>query len=615
VRAAVGAVRGWITALGALGASIQKLFAGGRIAKIVDDFIFKVRFNLLLAQEAISDAFKAFRTNITARVVGFADTLTDLFKGIRTALNQRLLSFVNMFAVADDSPTGKAIQRFRSIIQSIRNTVVNIVKAFAPIGDLFVDAFNIIRSLLPSAQALGGVFTSIKNAFTPIFNALKSAFGALKTVGSVVGRVFAPLTFIITAFETIRGAIEGFKEGGILGGLQGAIDGFITTLITAPLDFIKSGVAWVADKLGFDETAGFLRSFSFTGLWESMTGAIFDGIRSAFEWIKTLFTDPVAALRQLWTALVGAGEWLVDIVYAPINAAINWVTGLFGWGDPNEPFKLQDWVMDTVIRPVINWFKTLFSNPVEALGQLFAGYVGVFTTIGSWIWDNSIKPIWDWVSGLFGGGEAPTSEELGENIMTKVRSTIQAITDVIEFVMNNFTSVKDLVTAQFNYEITRIQNGFEAAFAKIITFIKNIPDQLYLLLYENLRLTLPKMAIPLPRILGGGELVLAEGGSYGFGDQAAANAARTNIADRAQELEDRLSSLANDTSVRLSELQAAREIVGQAYQAQQMAVAIAPSVSSSTVNIRQGDTFTGESVARPYRSNDTYRFNEAIGAQ
>ena len=131
-------------------------------------------------------------------------------------------------------------------------------------------------------------------------------FGKIVTrIAGVVGKVFAPIAIITTAWETITGFIEGYKEDGILGGLQGAISGFFTSLVTIPLDMVKNAAAWLLEKAGLisPETAADVKEFSFTDLFNDMLGSVFGVFRGAIDWVKTLFTDPVKAIKKLCTRL------------------------------------------------------------------------------------------------------------------------------------------------------------------------------------------------------------------------------------------------------------------------------------------------------------------------
>ena len=105
-------------------------------------------------------------------------------------------------------------------------------------------------------NTIGGTFKSIMNAVKPIF-------GVFRTLGRVI---FFPLTIIMGVFDSIKGAIEGFKQEGILGGILGAIGGLARGLIGMPLDLLKSGISWIAGKLGFENFSEMLDSFSFSDM-------------------------------------------------------------------------------------------------------------------------------------------------------------------------------------------------------------------------------------------------------------------------------------------------------------------------------------------------------------
>ena len=67
----------------------------------------------------------------------------------------------------------------------------------------------------------------------------------------------------MSAFDFVTGFIEGYTEEGIIGGLREGVTKVFGNLIGAPLDKLKSGVAFILRKLGFDESADALKSFSF----------------------------------------------------------------------------------------------------------------------------------------------------------------------------------------------------------------------------------------------------------------------------------------------------------------------------------------------------------------
>jgi len=330
-----------------------------------------------------------------------------LFAGVRAAIDGvfAIIDSIKMFL---DGDFGEGFALLGDNIGAVAAIVGTVAVLFGGriirlVGSLVKGVRGIIRAVSKVGRFIG---------------ALAGRFGGLV---KIFGRLFLPFTIITGAIGAIQGAIDGFKEDGILGGLEGGISGLLTTIVGYPLDLLKSAVAWIAGKFGFENAEATLNEFSFSTLISDSIGAIFDMIKGAFDWIGTLFTDPVAALQSLWDGLVSGANWLVDIVYAPINAAINWISGLFGWGDPNEPFKLQD-TISGAITGAITWVKGLFTDPVAALESLSMGLIGPDGILG--VVTAPIDKAINWVMGLFNLGDPDRDFSLYDVLYTPIDKTI-----------------------------------------------------------------------------------------------------------------------------------------------------------------------------------------------
>ena len=99
-----------------------------------------------------------------------------------------------------------------------------------------------------------------------------------------------------------------------------------------------------------------------------MVGAVFAPVKAAVKWVKTLFTDPREALNQLWQGLVGEGG-LLDIIYAPVNLAVNFIKDIFNLGDPDQPFRMGAFI-ESVVEAAINVIKDLFLGLVNKLRNI-----------------------------------------------------------------------------------------------------------------------------------------------------------------------------------------------------------------------------------------------------
>ena len=330
-----------------------------------------------------------------------------LFAGARAAIDG-VFAIVDSIKMFLDGDFGDGLALLGENIGAVAAIVGTVAVLFGGriirlVGSLVKGVRGIIRAVSKVGRFIG---------------ALAGRFGGLV---KIFGKLFLPFTIITGAIGAIQGAIDGFKEGGILGGLEGGISGLLTTIVGYPLDLLKSAVAWIAGKLGFKNAEATLNEFSFSTLISDTIGGIFDMIKGAFNWIGTLFTDPVAALQSLWDGLVSGANWLTDIVYAPINAAINWISGLFGWGDPNEPFKLQDTISGAVTGAV-TWVKGLFTDPVAALEKLAVALLGVDGLLG--VITAPIDKAIAWVQGLFGIGDPDRPFSLYDTLYDPIDKTI-----------------------------------------------------------------------------------------------------------------------------------------------------------------------------------------------
>jgi len=283
------------------------------------------------------------------------------------------------------------------LVKPINVKLLALIDSFkaGPIGkaiDAFFDAFRGTFRFI--SGALGRAVTLVSGGMT----ALLPSFEFLKGIGKIFSRLFLPLTIFITAWDTVKGFIEGFEEEGIVGGIKGAVIGFFNSLIFAPLDLLKQASAFVLNKLGFENAANFLNSFSFQDLYTNYIDSLFSIVGQVGNFISELLTERIPSLA---------------------------------------------------------------SDLYKSIGNSF------------------------------------------ENLTEQLRI------------------------------------NFEVALLKVVTLIQNIPDRLVQFLSDNLRISIPKIAIPIPGFLGGGELVIAEPNEIGVpgGETARARIAERNARLEAQLLE------------------------------------------------------------------------------
>jgi hypothetical protein len=363
--ASIGSLVGVLT--GQLGAVkyYAELFTPDKISKQFKGMRLGMAMNMELFKTDMAERMTKLSTSFNNTF----DSIKSSFRGSVDAGMTRLKSF---FTIAEDSNIGKTMASFKS----------GVLKITAP----FSLAVTTLTDLLPNTTMLSDTITSIKTSvsatstkFTGLLEPLKSFGSKVSGIAKVVGKVFVPIAILTTAWDTIKGALDGFAEDGILGGLQGAIDGFFTSLVTVPLDMVKNAAAWLLEKVGLisPETAEGVKDFSITEMFKSITDALFGIIGDAVDWIKDLFSfDP--------ERMPSFGDFLSKTILLPytlLQKAVGYIAGLFGFDEESEAIKsfnigeeimkvvtgVKDFVVDT-FNHVVASIKAF--DPMAALGDL-----------------------------------------------------------------------------------------------------------------------------------------------------------------------------------------------------------------------------------------------------
>ncbi len=354
-------------------------------------------------------------------------------------------------------------------------------------------------------RGLGGLIGSLGGLFglTGFLTSLTSFSRLLLTLFKGVGKFLGPIGLIITAIIGSFVAIEAFmeeynKEGNILNSLEEAVKAFYREIVAMPLDLVKDTAAWLADQLGFKLTAQALREFSFAELYDDMITGIFDGLQNVTNLVKDIFHFPEDG-EEL--GLQNFGN-LLDTVMLPINAAINYAGGIFGFIEPtDEPFRLSNFVSSNI--------KAAMNHSNEVFG---------------------FEPV-----------------DTEKNLMDFLTETYN----------NIFASIERVVTDFGN----RLLIEGEISFRQILTFIQNIPDQLMKFISDNLSFKLPMIAIPNPvppiaRNLPGvpkEDAIVIFGGTDEIRVPGGQNAA-ANIARRNEELQAEIERIRNQSGTMLEQV-------------------------------------------------------------
>jgi hypothetical protein len=251
-------------------------------------------------------------------------------------------------------------------------TIKTLGKLRAPIqaiGDFFGRILKFLKPVTDTVKDVGSKIGKITKPIMGLFNSLSGLVGIGKTIGPFVkmAEKFAPLAKgilskvllpLFAIFDFISGFIEGFRSKGeddtrgtmekIFDGLLGGIKEMIKGIFIVPLDLLKDGVSWLAEKMGFEEFSKVLDSFSFTDLFDKMVTKIGEIINGIANWFGTLFTDPIQAIKDLLKLNVDIQMWILGKLASGLQAILNWVGELFSFKGDKKDEGLGDFISKKV---------------------------------------------------------------------------------------------------------------------------------------------------------------------------------------------------------------------------------------------------------------------------
>jgi hypothetical protein len=300
--------KGVLKAVGPIVKSVLRLWKTlfGGVFKLLNKIPFVKSFT-----SAIGGFFKSFKAGFVARTSNIGKSIASTFKVVTNSLKNMKAAFAAGFSGLKTFRTatgqfgklgffgkmgkllGTLAKPFKAMAGMLRSFKAYVL---APV-DGIKSALSSIKALVPSggsSKSMKAVGEVIGRVMKIMRSVTKAAFG----FGRILGRLFVPITVLMSVFDTFKGALSGFDKykdkgflEGIIGGLFGGISGLLTGLIGMPLDLLKSGVSWIASKLGFENFAEQLNSFSFSDMISNLFTSITDTIVGFIGSIKDSIAD------------------------------------------------------------------------------------------------------------------------------------------------------------------------------------------------------------------------------------------------------------------------------------------------------------------------------------
>lgn len=288
---------------------LQALWTGIAKALKIDGVIVKL-FNLVKSgftfiENLVSTSF--------SKIAAFVSKIFDnkMFASIANFFNKIVTGFAKLTGLSgimdEFAELWKSAKAIFGMIFGPESSMAKFFKFFSGGGGGFI-----------------GYFDDLLKFFTPITSFFKA-------LGSVLGKLALPIQVIMSIWDTVSGALDGWNktEGDFMakffGAIKGGLTGLLNGLIGGLLDLLKDGLSWILEALGFDKAAKILDSFSFTGLIEQLVGGFFNMVESIVRWTVDLFKNgPTKAI-----------EALADVVSNIADAAKNVMKSLLRMVLPN----------------------------------------------------------------------------------------------------------------------------------------------------------------------------------------------------------------------------------------------------------------------------------------
>ena len=351
-----------------------------------------------IREEARSDAKK--NGSRLDKIVGAVGGLFEIGKkGLKTVALGGLAILSTLAIGAFVIALGKFLQSdtFKKITKFIQEKIIPKLMEF---WEFLKDNWKEIGVLLAGVLAgfvafkvllIGAKIVGIIKKLGVAFLAVKAFFAS--TLLPPITALMVPLLPIIAAvaaislviyslWEAFDDAKRVFEETGSIGeALKAGISKFMGTLLGFIPSIVLKLVSWVAGLFGFDD---FKERVDAIDPIDFITKHISAMITKIVDFVKLLFSDPIAAIKELVTGYIDVITDFAGFVYRKaIKPIVDWVGGIFGVEDASGQMEgyigqkldkiinFAEEIYNKYIKPVVDWVTGLFSKVKGAVMPLF----------------------------------------------------------------------------------------------------------------------------------------------------------------------------------------------------------------------------------------------------
>jgi len=311
-----------------------------------------------------------------------------------------------------------------------------IIKLSAP----FIEAFNVLKSLISGPanyivnvfKSFSGIFTGVAGTAGNMMKFLRGFAGVFKFVSSIVSKLVYPLFVVMTLWDTVKGMIEGYEKEGIVGAIAGAVTGLFNSLLFGPLDMLKSAIAWVLGKFGFENAEKELNSFSFSEMFTNLIGTVKDFFIDIGKWVGEKMAGASVSFNEWWDSWSISGALIEKVKVFFIDIG-KWVSEKMAGASVSFNEWWASWSITGAIttafedfkQKIINYFGPEFVAKIGEIANFdLAGYISkkigeaidtvknMFANLGSIVNDYAYD-LWESTIGKIPGTSNPLTRSTG----------------------------------------------------------------------------------------------------------------------------------------------------------------------------------------------------------
>ena len=284
----------------------------------------KILFNIEVTVMLLVDSMKGVFKNVVGKIGSIFTGAIEFFKGI----------------FGEGSMIGKVITTIKTAVTGFLEPIIAGFRTISEVSGPIGKAVSFVKNALSGfMEFFAGLGTKL-GMFGKLFSA----------VSGIVSKIAYPLMIIMSVWDTVKGALAGWEEGGFVGAIGGAIKGLFNGLVFGVLDMIKGAISWIAGALGFDAVEKFLDSFSFADMFSSFVDAVLFIPKKIQEFIMS----PIETMKKLGESMMTLWEPIKEIMGTLVDAFLFIPRTLFGLIDEYIITPLTN-----VFKPVTNFFKGL----------------------------------------------------------------------------------------------------------------------------------------------------------------------------------------------------------------------------------------------------------------